>query len=68
MKKIITKNDLISKVIEKYPNTEEIFLAYGLHCAGCFASEFDTIETGCLSHGMDQEDREEMITVLNEII
>lgn len=58
----------IGELIRLYPETADIMLEYGLYCAGCFASSFDTIEQGALIHGMTEEEIEEMIFRLNEHI
>jgi hybrid cluster-associated redox disulfide protein len=46
----------------------EILLDYGLHCVGCFASSFDTLEAGAMIHGILEEELEEMVTRINEVI
>lgn len=68
MKKKISKDMLISEVIEKFPFLEEIFWAYGLHCTGCSAAEFDTIESGWMAHDFPREELEEMLEVMNEMV
>ncbi len=64
----ITKETLINELIEKHPNIAEILMSYGLHCAGCHFSEFDTLETGAEIHGLGNEDIEMMLKDVNEII
>lgn len=51
----ITKNMSIASVIKKYPQTLEVFFEYGLHCVGCVAAEFDTIESGAKVHGINTQ-------------
>ncbi len=67
VKKLITKNMLISEVIKKYPEVSVIFMGYGLHCIGCIISEFETIEQGAKAHGLDDEEIDFMIKDVNEI-
>ena len=31
----INKNMTLGEVVEKYPETAEVMLKYGLHCVGC---------------------------------
>lgn len=45
----------IEKVLEKYPQTREVFEEYGFHCLGCMAAKFETIEEGAIAHGIDLE-------------
>ena len=64
----ITKNNLISALIEKHPEVQEILMEYGLHCAGCSFSEFDTLEDGAMMHGLNDEDVDLMIRDVNEVV
>ena len=64
---IITKQTLVSALIEEHPEVEEILMSYGLHCAGCHFSEFDTLEDGAMMHGLSDEDIELMIKDVNEV-
>ena len=49
----ITKKMTFTKVLEKYPETAEIFMNEGMYCLGCSASSYETIGQGCLAHGLD---------------
>jgi hybrid cluster-associated redox disulfide protein len=64
----VTKEMNLGEVIFKYPEASEILTDYGLHCVGCFASSFDTIEQGAKIHGMSDEEMQEMIDRINEFI
>ncbi|MCK4927909.1 MAG: DUF1858 domain-containing protein, partial [Candidatus Aenigmarchaeota archaeon] len=30
-----------------------VFQDHGLHCIGCFAAAFETLEQGAMAHGLD---------------
>ncbi|MFC1711077.1 DUF1858 domain-containing protein [Patescibacteria group bacterium] len=65
MKKITTKTK-ISDLIEKNPSIAEVLMnKYGLHCVGCFAAAFETIEQGAKAHSMNKKEIEKMIIDLN---
>lgn len=64
----VTKNTNIGKLTHEHPDTAEVLLSYGLHCVGCMASAFDTIEAGAKVHGMEDSEIEEMILRLNEVV
>ena len=64
----ITRETLINNLLDKNPELAEILMSYGLHCAGCHFSEFDTLETGSEIHGLGDEDIEMMLKDVNEII
>lgn len=62
----VTKEMLLADVIQLHPHSAEIMLEYGLHCVGCFANQFDTVEQGALIHGISEEDISEMIDRINK--
>lgn len=66
--KHVKLTDNIAEVIDKYPYLSETFLDYGLHCVGCFAQVFDTIEGGCMVHGMTKKEINSLMTDLNKFV
>ncbi len=62
---MITKEMKIEEVIQKHPETIEIFTKYGFHCLGCAAASFEDIEAGAVVHGINTE---ELVKELNKII
>lgn len=66
-KSMITKEMNLADVIFKWPQTAEVFTDYGLHCVGCIASGFDTIEMGAQVHQLTDEEIEEMVSRANEV-
>lgn len=53
MMALITKEMNIQEVVNKYPQTTQVFLNHGLHCLGCFVASYESIEQGASAHGMD---------------
>jgi len=45
----------------------EVLLDSGLHCIGCFASQFENLEQGCKGHGMSDEEIDKLIKNLNKV-
>lgn len=63
----ITKNTNLSKLLNKHPKLNEILMfKYGLHCFGCVAASFETLEQGAKAHGMTDKEIEKMIEKLNK--
>lgn len=62
---MITKKMKLNEVIQKYPETIEVFFKYGLGCIGCSYASFETIEEGCKAHGIDAD---KLVKELNEEI
>lgn len=61
----ITRDMTIGQVVQKYPDTVEVFLRHGLFCLGCAAANFEDIEQGAVAHGIDVE---ALMTDLNEAV
>lgn len=57
----ITKDTIIGQVLAIAPDTAPIFMAAGMHCLYCPASQGETIEEACYVHGIDCD------TLLDEI-
>ena len=49
----ITGKMSIGEVVNKYPDTVEVFMKHGMHCLGCAAAQFENIEQGACAHGID---------------
>ncbi len=64
----VTKDWPVAHIVEKYPQAAEVLVEYGLHCFGCSASEYETLEEGWLGHGFAAEDLENLVSDLNDFI
>jgi hybrid cluster-associated redox disulfide protein len=61
----ITKEMTIGEVVEKFPQSVEVFLRHGLMCFGCAVARFENVEQGARAHGIDVE---ALITDLNTAV
>lgn len=65
----ITKNTNIAQLISQHPDLGQVLVEdYGLHCVGCFAAAYDTLEQGAKNHGFSDKQIKEMVENLNDII
>ncbi len=64
----VTKEANLGDVVSLYPIAADVLLEYGLHCVGCFAAGFDTLESGARLHGMTDAEIDEMIHRVNASI
>ena len=64
----ITKDMLIGEVVEKHPVAAQIMMEKGLHCIGCHVAHYETIEQGCLSHGITEEEIDKMVEEINNAV
>ncbi len=59
----ISRDTNLSEIIEKAPEKIDILLEAGMHCIGCMASQFETLEESCEVHGIDVD---ELVKELNK--
>ena len=65
---IITKDMTIGDVVAKYPAVIEPLQEAGVHCVGCHVSYSESLEDGFKSHGMTDEQVDEVISKLNKAV
>ncbi len=65
MQKKITGKTLLSEVLKNNDKAAEILFNAGLYCIGCPMSMQETIEQGCLAHGMSKKQIDELLKKLN---
>lgn len=64
----IKKTDLIGDIVSNYPETIPVLAQAGLHCIGCHVSVSESLEDGCLSHGLSKADIDKLVTDSNKRI
>lgn len=62
---MLSKNEIVMDAVNKYPEIAKVLGEAGLHCVGCHVSTMETIEQGCLGHGMSQEQIDELMEEIN---
>ena len=62
---MVTKDTIISEVLEIDPDTAEFFYEIGMHCLGCPCSRGETVEQACAVHGVDAD---ELIAKINDFL
>ena len=55
----------IGEILEVLPEAREILTSYGLHCVGCHANIYETLEAGTMGHGMPKETYSKLLEELN---
>lgn len=71
-KPIIHKDMTIEEILGSFPSkaqkiAQELTQA-GLHCVGCQAATWETLEAGMLGHGMSESDIEDLVRRLNALL
>ena len=64
----ITKDMILGDVLAKYPQLATVMLEYGLHCVGCMANTWDSIEAGSKIHSMPDEIIDQMVEDMNKVL
>ena len=52
----LTRDTLISEVVENCPQAMPAFQAIGMHCKGCAMASGENIEQACCAHGVDPDE------------
>jgi hybrid cluster-associated redox disulfide protein len=60
---MITKEMTISECVERFPETVDVFVRFGLACFGCAVSQLENIGQGAALHGIDAD---KLVSELNE--
>lgn len=61
----ITKDMSILEVVQKYPDTVDVFVNAGMGCLDCAAAHFENIEQGAMAHGIDVD---QLVKDLNTVV
>ena len=52
----ITRETLISEIVENCPQAMPAFQAIGMHCMGCALASGESLEQACYAHGVDPDE------------
>lgn len=52
----ITRDTLISEIVENCPEAMPAFQAIGMHCMGCALASGESLEMACAAHGVDPDE------------
>ena len=59
----ITRETLISEIVDNAPQAMPVFQSIGMHCMGCALASGENLEQACAVHGVDPD--EFIITLRN---
>ncbi len=62
----ITKEMTFIEIMEKHPDAANVLFNSGMHCIGCGMAMYETLEQGCLAHGMTKKKIDDLIKKLNK--
>ncbi|NLO49165.1 MAG: DUF1858 domain-containing protein [Clostridiales bacterium] len=52
----ITRDTMITDILEFAPETAPLFREIGMHCLGCAMASEETVAEACMAHGVDADD------------
>ena len=61
----LTRETLISEIVENCPQAMPAFQAIGMHCMGCALASGENLEQACFAHGVDPD---EFVEGINEFL
>ena len=56
----------MSEILMKKPEAARLLLESGMHCIGCPMAMQESLEQGCLSHGMTEKQIDKLVKELNK--
>ncbi len=65
-KDLVTKDMTFSEIMEKHPDAANVLFNSGMHCIGCGMAMYESLEQGCLAHGMNKKQIDDLIKKLNK--
>ena len=65
---MITKDMIISDIIAKDRRLAMILMQNGMHCFGCGAAQFESLEEACGVHGLDAGKVDEIVKNMNDFL
>ncbi len=64
----MTIEEIFSRFPQRAQKLAQAITDAGLHCVGCQAATWETLEAGMLGHGYKQEEIERLVDELNEVL
>ncbi len=68
----ITRDMTIEEILNSFPHKSQklaqVMTKAGLHCVGCQAATWETLEAGVLGHGMSEDVLESLLAQLNAVL
>ena len=52
----ITRETMLSDILENCPEAMPAFQAIGMHCMGCALASGENVEQACAAHGVDPDE------------
>ena len=72
MQQAITQDMTIEDILSRFPHKSQKLASEigkaGLHCVGCGAATWETLEAGMLGHGMEQQEITLLVDNLNKLL
>lgn len=64
----ITKEMLVTEILEQDDNIAGILMKMGMHCIGCMAAGGESLEDAMHVHGFDDNEVDDTVSQLNEYL
>jgi hybrid cluster-associated redox disulfide protein len=65
---MISKDTLIGELVYNHPEAAMLLIEEGVHCIGCGAANYETLEQGLLGHGKNEKEIDEIIKAMNDLV
>ncbi len=61
----ITRDMTLGELVERFPQAAMLMAKKGMHCIGCHMAASETLEQGCVAHGMSDEEIDSLVRDMN---
>ncbi len=65
---LITRETNVYEIISEYPDSVDVLIEYGIPCASCHFSSYDTLGDSIVEFGLLDEDVTELLEQLNQVV
>ena len=65
---MVTKKDTLGEIVMNFPEAAPVLASAGLHCIGCQVSAYESLEEGCLAHGLKKKEIDSLVKEINKKI
>lgn len=65
--KEITAKTKMNELIKDKPEAVGLLFEAGMGCVGCHMAQLETLEQGCMAHGMSKEEIDEIVRKINAL-
>ncbi len=68
IKQTMTIREVLESLGDKVDKGAEVLMSSGMGCVGCPCAQMETLEQGCMAHGLTEEEIKKLVDELNGLL